>query len=244
MISFTALLVLLATLFSFGGIELPQSPENRLIIAVKANYDISHFHDSDTTIVAENRQQFINNTIESAQALISQDDHFTISSKDPMNLNVLENDRLSKNFNLEIIQEPEIGSAEINDKSILYTPSGRNKVYTDTLTYRIALSENRDNYSTGIAVIDVQQEEEKPELEDFRVYPNPTNGFINVFLPGKILVEYEIVIIDPSGKEVVHKRNIYSSFPFRFNAENLEKGVYLVKIITEDDSITRKIIVN
>lgn len=199
----------------------------------------------DTTILANNPAKKTENAI-SIQHIKTQlrPDHFVAKSADPIELPVLNNDDISMDFNLEIVGNPSKGTASVLNENISYTPSAGKNRYSDTITYKVGSIADPETYFVSEAIVEFQPQKKLPALEEFRVYPNPTSSYINVFLPGKELIEYEIVIIAPSGKEILRKKNIYSSFPFRFNVENLEKGVYLVQIITEDDSISRKIIVN
>ncbi len=199
----------------------------------------------DTSILANSPAKKLESAIirQSAKTQL-RPDHFVVKTTDPIKLPVLENDDISVDFKLEIVGNPLKGTASVQNNNISYIPSEGKKRYSDTITYKVGSINDPETYFISKAIVDFKPEKNSPALEEFRVYPNPTSSYINVFLPGKGLVEYEIVIVDPSGKEILRKKNIYSSFPFRFNVEGLEKGVYLVQIITEDNSISRKIIVN
>lgn len=80
-------------------------------------------------------------------------------------------------------------------------------------------------------------------LEQFRIYPNPTSSFINIFNPSGDFIEFSVKIIDSAGKEIVSRDNLYSSFPFRYDAETLAPGIYLVVLSFDKTSISRKIMV-
>lgn len=199
----------------------------------------------DTSILAGHQAINNENTVFiNANKTKLRPDRFEAKSSVPLELQVLKNDDISMDFQLEIIGNPSKGSVSLQNKNIIYIPAEENKEYSDTIIYKVRAINDPEEYFISEAIVDFKPEKNGLSLEEFRVYPNPTSSYINVFLPGKKLVEYEIMIIDPSGKEILHKKNIYSSFPFRFDVENLEKGIYLVKIITENDSISRKIIVN
>ncbi len=171
-------------------------------------------------------------------------DRFLLETAKPTLLPVLENDEIAMEFQMEVIKKPAKGKVNVVNKNLSYIPSGKVTEYIDTITYKVSSIHDPEIYFTSEAIVEYKGLKTGTLLENFRVYPNPTSSYINIFLPGKKLIEYEIVIMDPSGKEILHKKNVYSSFPFRFSVENLEKGIYLVNIITEEDSTSRKIVVN
>ncbi len=246
-ISLISLIFLSTWIFLNAGSSLPQNRNINYFspsaFMIEAGFSL--VFNSDTAVLAGNQSNFINfEETELSNIPILTKDKYITSSGHPVNLSILENDEVPSGYFLEIIKNPGRGTAEIEDNTITYTPSGDKKEYTDTIIYKVSSTDNSDRFSTGKAIVRVQSEEEKTSIEDFRVYPNPTSGFINVFLPGKVLMEYEVMIIDPSGQEILHKTNLYSSFPFRFNTENLSKGIYLVRILTDDESTVRKIVVN
>jgi len=80
-------------------------------------------------------------------------------------------------------------------------------------------------------------------LEEFRIYPNPTSSYINIFNPSRDFIEFSLKIMNSTGKEIYSRNNLYSSFPFRYNAENLEPGFYIIILSFDKTSISRKIMV-
>jgi hypothetical protein len=243
-ISLTLFLVLLTTFYLSARISVPLSSANRLVSSEKNKIEIkivNYF--SDTTIVAQNGIQFIKQNYNQDRPILIENEKYTLASAETVKLPVLENRDISSKYQLKITGDPKNGSAKIDEQAINYTPSPKKESYVDTIFYQLGSTDNPDYKRTGKAVVEVNQKPDVPGLEEFRIYPNPTSGFINVFLPGKVLVEYDISILSPSGEEIFHQENIYSSFPFRFNAENLPPGVYLVRITTEDDALTRRITV-
>ena len=73
------------------------------------------------------------------------------------------------------------------------------------------------------------------------VYPNPSNGKVNVLLPSTTTLPVEVEIYDVMGKKVSTHTATKKSFFLEINS--LEKGIYFVKANTTDYNITQKLIV-
>jgi hypothetical protein len=81
--------------------------------------------------------------------------------------------------------------------------------------------------------------------EDPIVYPNPSKGVFNIKL-AIFNVETEIYLFDTTGKLIVRKsisKDNNSGNIIRIGNNNLSSGIYLVKIITKDVTVTKKVIV-
>lgn len=75
------------------------------------------------------------------------------------------------------------------------------------------------------------------------VYPNPTDGLINIKLDNSIEGNYQI--FDISGKLIVQEGKINNQNQFQIEiSKQLISGIYILKIITENDIYTEKIILN
>jgi agmatine deiminase len=76
-------------------------------------------------------------------------------------------------------------------------------------------------------------------LSDVSVFPNPANDFVNIYSKTKI---DRILILNTSGQVVedipVDLNN------FNINVSNYESGVYFIKIVTLENIISKKILVN
>ncbi|MFY9243335.1 MAG: aryl-sulfate sulfotransferase [Polaribacter sp.] len=71
-------------------------------------------------------------------------------------------------------------------------------------------------------------------FSDLRVYPNPTKSYLNFSLQMD-----EIKVFDVSGKTVLSTKNSKN-----INLENLVKGLYFVKILSEENSKIIKVLKN
>lgn len=75
-----------------------------------------------------------------------------------------------------------------------------------------------------------------PEVATFNVYPNPTSGELNI--TGNEHIE-RIKVVNLAG-QVIHE-SVVGNNNFRFNTGNVPAGLYLLNIITEKGTVTRKI---
>jgi hypothetical protein len=80
--------------------------------------------------------------------------------------------------------------------------------------------------------------QENASIEGLNLYPNPvTNG--KVYITSKNDLEKEIIIFDVLGKKVL--QTVLSSK--ELNVSNLSPGVYIIKIIEEGATSSRKLII-
>ena len=105
-----------------------------------------------------------------------------------------------------------------------------------------SLWSNTFNFSTGTVGID----ENNSKVNDINVFPNPTTGKVNITLDASNQSDIDVLVTDIVGKEVfkdkfnsVSGNNIYS-----INLSHLPEGLYLIKIISENNSFTRRIILD
>lgn len=76
------------------------------------------------------------------------------------------------------------------------------------------------------------------DFSDFKMYPNPSNGNLSIENDNKA---YSVEIYTILGQKVFEVKNTDRS---NITVTNLEKGVYLVKIMDETKSTIKKLIVN
>lgn len=74
-------------------------------------------------------------------------------------------------------------------------------------------------------------------LESVKVYPNPAKNILNIELPNHVK-DFHVEITDMSGKLVLKSEN-----QKEINVSALENGVYLSSIKTDNESVTRKIVI-
>lgn len=78
--------------------------------------------------------------------------------------------------------------------------------------------------------------------EQINVYPNPTDGIVNIDL-GKHYSEISINLNDIVGKNIINK-TLQNMTLFDLDIQNLPKGVYFIHLLADDKSAVVKIIKN
>ncbi len=125
-----------------------------------------------------------------------------------------------------------IGSSTDTNPTYTYTENG---VYTVTLSASNSHCADHE-YSNEVIIESVGID----ELSAFgiSVYPNPTNGMFFIEIensPNDML----FVISDINGKEIIRKKG---SEKLSFNLANYDKGIYILKIETENKTVVKQII--
>ena len=111
--------------------------------------------------------------------------------------------------------------------SMIYIPG--DQVYTNGTAAAIRMV-------TGDAISEIISIEE--EISGLNIYPNPTNGILNIELEHN--GTYFVQVNDILGK-VITERNISSNTTI--NLQGLEKGVYFVTISNDEKTNTTKVII-
>lgn len=75
---------------------------------------------------------------------------------------------------------------------------------------------------------------------DFTLVPNPSNGNFNITISNSI-EPYTIEIYSPFGQKVFEKSN---NINFDFSLNNLQSGIYLIKVVVNEKSVSKKLILN
>ena len=81
---------------------------------------------------------------------------------------------------------------------------------------------------------------------DFDVYPNPTEGIVNVSLDSEVEQNITIRLVDPFGKEVFAKQFKvgFESSKLEFDISNYAKGVYFLQFVSDDIIKTKRILLH
>ena len=75
---------------------------------------------------------------------------------------------------------------------------------------------------------------------NLKVYPNPSNGNFNITFP-ESNGNFSIEVLSVIGQKIYEKNNINTD---KFTVDNLENGVYLLKISKDSQTIVKKIVIN
>ena len=77
------------------------------------------------------------------------------------------------------------------------------------------------------------------EMGEISIYPNPTNGVLNVYVENPELFEY-IEVRNINGQVIYNE--LLSSTSFQMDLVELANGVYFVRLVSEENIINHKII--
>ena len=82
-------------------------------------------------------------------------------------------------------------------------------------------------------------------IVDLEVYPNPTRDELNVSFVSEELQSIAVRIIDAYGKEVFSQedRQFIGEYTQKVRVNRFAKGVYFLQIVTEDNVLNQRIIV-
>ena len=84
---------------------------------------------------------------------------------------------------------------------------------------------------------------EQFEMESIGIYPNPTKGIFNVSMG--TLIPKTILVYDLIGKIVCSKSEFQNNqSSILLDLSNVSTGVYFVKIVSENKTVTKRIIKN
>ena len=114
---------------------------------------------------------------------------------------------------------------------------------TNTMGARVADASSENEVQSELAASETETVESGIEevLSDLRVYPNPTIDFVTV--TGANIKSVEIA--DMSGREMLVDIEEISEGNYRINLSGAQfKGIYLVRIHSENGHLTRRIIKN
>ncbi len=77
----------------------------------------------------------------------------------------------------------------------------------------------------------------------FEYYPNPTKDNLTIFVAPSENNNLEAQIINALGEIVFKQKNIQPAIQYTFNLENLHNGIYFLKLMGNNKTITQKIVV-
>ena len=81
-------------------------------------------------------------------------------------------------------------------------------------------------------------------VNDVNVYPNPANDIVTFNINSKNKADYTIKLIDVTGKTVFEKvMNANSITTTTFDCSSLTKGIYIVNVTTQNNSINKKLMI-
>jgi hypothetical protein len=120
-------------------------------------------------------------------------------------------------------------------------------VGTHTITYGVVDSNGCSNsVSQNINVEDCTGIDEMISSYEVNVYPNPTTGEFTLSVTNASLAELRVSIVDIQGREVFSSldKNVNGDYTKQISLENISKGIYYIRLSTENDVKIKKLIVH
>lgn len=94
-------------------------------------------------------------------------------------------------------------------------------------------------YSLANSINDDKNE----NLESIYIGPNPSNGVVNLRLENGIFINTKIEIFNASG-QIIYNAFISNTNNYKIDLVNHPKGIYFIKILNNDITVSRKLIIN
>jgi hypothetical protein len=148
-----------------------------------------------------------------------------------------------------------IGQVIVNESNS-YTTLVVNGIDKENVTFKLYDGENvfstatsietNPGESIGIVNVDFAQATilHTPVKElAVSVFPNPTSGMVNIVLPNDFDIT-SIEVVNYTGKLIANLSNQSKNSTIQWNASNVPEGIYLIKITTNDISITKKLVIS
>lgn len=176
-----------------------------------------------------------------------------------------ENDLISKEKDVIIMKN--ISSGESDNVSVITLEVSENgeisieqegaEVSTENIDIQVSEDGNQITVTAIINVNDINEEEMKMlagkgidateqslDLQNFNLYPNPTNGMINISFDVQAKEKTIMRIFDINGKEV-YKEKIKQSegiYNKQVDLSGNKKGVYFLQVLQGKESLTKKVV--
>jgi trimeric autotransporter adhesin len=109
-----------------------------------------------------------------------------------------------------------------------------------------------DRIGYGIAVRNIAIVPSKPNVSSkdlpttlqAKIYPSPTNGFVTIDVENKTASEVSVVVFNVQGQQVYQQNFNDKNIDFKqvIDLNNLNAGIYFIKINTSSETMTAKII--
>ncbi|MEP6926817.1 MAG: alkaline phosphatase family protein [Ginsengibacter sp.] len=98
--------------------------------------------------------------------------------------------------------------------------------------------DNKIQYSKTVSVVLPQKK------VSFSIYPNPVHNFTNIFSNSSESKDISIQLVNAEGKIVKqYSDQINYNHPIKFNLDGISKGIYFIRLLSDDEITTNKILV-
>ncbi|MET2984913.1 T9SS type A sorting domain-containing protein [Aureibaculum conchae] len=112
------------------------------------------------------------------------------------------------------------------------------------VTTRYTVSAQKNGVLETVEILVIVEDCSANKKEEFNLYPNPTTGIVNISLPSQ-KEEVKIDVVSINGKLVLSKKikGDKNGVFTQINLSRFAKGVYLLKMSSENYSQTKKVLV-
>lgn len=112
-------------------------------------------------------------------------------------------------------------------------------------TYTVWITDDNGCEGTASFVVPNEIGIEENESNQFTLYPNPTNGMIQLMWMGETQQQVQLVIVNTLGDQVMNRRlsNVSANQSITIDLEHLPKGMYQVRLTGENQEWTEKLII-
>jgi hypothetical protein len=119
------------------------------------------------------------------------------------------------------------------------------KTWGTNNTYAVIAKDGNSCYNTASVLVNC------PRISDatnfgvsFDIYPNPTNGLVNLNITGVVVADASISVVDITGRKVYG--NTFHIIPGNepmMDLSHLPKGLYIISANIEDKSFIKRIVI-
>lgn len=94
----------------------------------------------------------------------------------------------------------------------------------------------------AVKIVDPIGIAESSSMETVKLYPNPNNGIFTLELPEKPTENYELEVLNVTGN-ILSKQAITKSGANQLSLKHLPKGIYLLKITSNRQTVIKKLVI-
>lgn len=130
----------------------------------------------------------------------------------------------------------------IEDSTVFFVQNLKGDVYKFVPTYFSGTSEGKTVFTKELVSL-LSIDESLVSDNAMRIAPNPATNQIRIAIDGLSTSSVEIHIFDLAGKEVFSAKKTIADGQLNLELDNFQTGLYLVRLSTEGQNFTQKLII-